>query len=93
MDATVTEVPDRSRYEILVDGEVAGFADYRLEGGQVVFPHTVVRPEFEGKGLGGKLVRAALDEADAKGLAVVAECSFVARWIELHPEYQRLLAS
>lgn len=93
MEATVNDVPERSRYEIVVDGEVAGFAEYILEGGQVTFPHTVVRPELEGKGLGGRLVRAALDDADAKALAVVPHCSFVRRWIELHPEYEHLLAS
>jgi hypothetical protein len=29
MDIRVVDVPDRSRFEVHVDGEIAGFAEYR----------------------------------------------------------------
>lgn len=66
------------RYELVVDGLTA-FAEYRLDGNRMIFPHTEVPPELGGRGIGGKLVMAALDDAEAKGLEVQADCSFVAK--------------
>lgn len=80
-----------SRYEILLDGAVAGFAQYRLRGGSMVFTHTEVRDEFEGRGLGSRLVGAALDGARAAGLRVVPLCSFVAWYIQRNPGYRDLV--
>jgi predicted GNAT family acetyltransferase len=83
--------PGRSRFEIaLPDGTVA-FADYRLEGGRVVFPHTVVPREHEGQGLGSRLARASLDWARSDGLRVVPACSFYRTYMQRHPETRDLL--
>ncbi|GAA4597584.1 GNAT family N-acetyltransferase [Planotetraspora phitsanulokensis] len=90
----MTEVVDdaeKARYEILVDGQVAGFAEYRLRPGKIVFTHTVIRDEFEGKGLGSKLVSTALDRSRDAGLKVVPLCPFVAGYIERHPDYLDLV--
>ncbi|GII52959.1 N-acetyltransferase [Planotetraspora thailandica] len=90
----MTEVVDNTeaaRYEIRVDGELAGIAQYRLRPGKIVFTHTVIHDEFEGKGLGSKLVSTALDRARAAGLKVVPLCPFVAGYIERHPEYRDLV--
>ncbi len=74
----VTNNAARSRYELVVDG-VTAFAEYRLAGDRIIFPHTLVPPELEGRGIGRKLVMAALDDAEAKGLEVQADCWFVAK--------------
>lgn len=79
-------------YELTVDGEVAGHAFVEVHGRTVVFTHTEVDPAFEGRGLGGRLARAALDDVRARGEQVIARCEFVAGWIAKHPEYQDLLA-
>ncbi|WP_285703975.1 GNAT family N-acetyltransferase [Microtetraspora sp. NBRC 16547] len=81
-----------SRYELRLDDEVAGFAEYRLRDGVVVFTHTEIRKEFEGKGLGSRLVGGALDQVRETGRSVEPLCPFVARYIERHPEYRDLLA-
>ena len=81
-----------SRFELELDGEVAGFINYRESGGRLHLVHTEVSPSHEGKGLGGELARFALEEARGAGKQVVASCSFVAGWIERHPEYQPLVA-
>ncbi|SDJ53554.1 hypothetical protein SAMN05421874_102131 [Nonomuraea maritima] len=90
-----TEVVDNStesRFEILVDGKVAGFADYRLLPTKIIFTHTEVLPEHEGQGLAGKLVGHALQASADTGLRVVPSCPYVARYIERHPEFKDLVA-
>ncbi|GAY11605.1 GNAT family N-acetyltransferase [Pseudonocardia sp. N23] len=90
-DPVVVDRPGRSRFEILVDDEVAGRAHYRLHDGVMVFTHTEVEDRFGGRGLGGALARGALDAARARGLRVSPDCPFVKSWIEKHPEYADLL--
>lgn len=88
----VTDNPDAKRYEITVGGRLAGFADYRRLSGRLVFTHTEIGDGFEGQGLGGRLVGAALDSARAAGTPIVPRCPFVAGYIERHPEYRDLVA-
>jgi predicted GNAT family acetyltransferase len=55
--------------------------------------HTEIEPAFDGRGLGGQLARAALDDVRRRGVRAVARCPFIAGYIERHPEYQDLVAS
>jgi hypothetical protein len=82
---------DLHRYEIGVDGAVAGYAAYRLRPGAVVFTHTEIDEAYEGQGLGSRLARGALDDVRASGSAVVPLCPFVKGYIERHAEYQDLV--
>ncbi|GGP64504.1 GNAT family N-acetyltransferase [Saccharothrix coeruleofusca] len=84
MKATVVDNPDRSRYEVFLDGELGGFADYALGDGVIAFTHTEVA--VEGRGLGGELVRHALRDARSRGLKVRPDCSFVRDYLAKHPE-------
>jgi predicted GNAT family acetyltransferase len=87
----VTDAPEQHRYEARNDGELAGFAEYRATDRLVTFVHTEVLPEFEGRGVGSGLVRAALDGVRASGRRVRALCPFVKGYIERHPgEYDDL---
>lgn len=86
----INDAPERSRYEITVDGTLAGFAVYRLRPDRITFVHTEIDDAFGGQGLGGALVRGALDDVRTRGLRVVAECPFVKAWIERHPDYADL---
>jgi len=74
------------RLEMLVGGRRAGYVAYRRRPGAIAFTHTEIEPEFEGKGLGGTLVREALSRARAEGLAVLPFCPFVRSYIERHPD-------
>ena len=87
----VVDVAERSRFEITLDGQLAGFEDYRLVGERIEFVHTEIDPAFEGQGLGGKLARAALDTVRARGLHVTPLCPYIAGWIKKHPEYADLV--
>jgi hypothetical protein len=89
----VRDNPDEDRFEILVDGEVAGFSAYLRSGESIVFTHTQVDPDRTEHGLGSRLVGAALDQIRDTGSArVVAQCPFVAKFVREHPDYQPLLA-
>ncbi len=91
MDLTVADVPEQSRYEARSGDLLAGVAMYKLADRLVVFTHTEVEPEYEGQGVGGRLVRAALDDVRSRGLHVLALCPFVSAWIEHHPDYADLV--
>ncbi len=59
---------------------------YRLRDDRLVLVHTEVPMELEGHGIGGKLVRAAVDYAAGHGLVVVPSCPFAQSWLDRHPE-------
>ena len=81
---TITDVSERRRYEIAIDGVVVGIAEYRRRPGVISFIHTEVDPSRKGEGLGTMLVKAALDSARAAGLAVLPYCPFVRNFIDRH---------
>jgi predicted GNAT family acetyltransferase len=87
----VTDNEAQERYEIAIDGDLAGFTQYRRRPAVIAFVHTEIDPRFEGRGLGGQLVSAALDAARAGGLAVLPYCPFVKAYIKRHPEYVGLV--
>ena len=68
------------RYDLEVEGHIAA-AYYEQSGDVVTFTHTEVPKELEGKGIGSKLVKGALDQVRANGLKVVAQCPFVNGYI------------
>lgn len=81
------------RYELHLDGRVAGQALYRREGDRIVFTHTEIEPGHEGQGLGSKLAAHALDDVKTRGLKAVPKCSFIAKYVERHEqEYGDVLA-
>lgn len=92
MEISVSDNPNRGRYEIVVDGRQAGFATYRQSPGLIAFLHVEVDPELEGHGIGSRLVAEALDDARRRRLAVRPVCPFVAAFIELNPSYADLVA-
>jgi uncharacterized protein len=79
------------RYELVVDGQLAGFARYVRRGGRMIFVHTEVDPAYGGRGLGTVLARGALDAARAEGVPVVPLCPFIAAFIERNTEYQDIV--
>ena len=91
MDVEVTDNPDKARFEIVADGELAGFVLYHLRGSEIAFTHTETDDRFRGHGLASQLVRTALDQARARHLAVLPYCPFVRSWLQEHPEYVDLV--
>jgi len=90
--ATVRHDEARHRFEIEVDGEPAGFIQYRMRGDAFDILHTEIQPEFEGRGLAAQLARFALDHARSSGHKVIPSCAYVAAYIERHPQDQGVVA-
>lgn len=89
--SAVTDHPDRTRFELEVDGQTA-ILTYRREGDRLHLLHTEVPPGEQGRGVGGALVQGALERARDAGLTVVPVCPFVHAWLQRHPEFQSLAA-
>jgi predicted GNAT family acetyltransferase len=87
----VSDAREHERYEIRIDGELAGFATYKARPRQIAFKHTEIDESFEGRGLAGKLIAFALDDARERGLAVLPFCPFVKAYIQRHREYADLV--
>jgi predicted GNAT family acetyltransferase len=88
--ALVSHDLSNQRFELHLEQQVA-VLQYQQADGIITFTHTGVPTELEGRGLGGKLARAGLEYARTNGLRVVAQCWFVAGYLERHPEYQDLM--
>ena len=81
-DVQVIRADERSRYELVADGEVAGFADYTQADGAVRLTHTEIDPRHGGKGYGSKLADAAIADIRGQGKEVVAACEFIAAYMK-----------
>jgi predicted GNAT family acetyltransferase len=82
----VTHNERLGRYELETEHGLA-VAVYRRQGDRLIFTHTEVPSADEGKGIGSRLVKEALDDARRRGLAIVPACSFVVDFVRRHPEY------
>jgi predicted GNAT family acetyltransferase len=91
MDSAVRDNAALGRFELDFDGG-QGVVTYRRAGQVVTLLHAEVPPVLAGRGHGSALVRATLEHLRAEGARIVPLCSFVARYIERHPEYRTLLA-
>ncbi|MCW2838872.1 MAG: family N-acetyltransferase [Aeromicrobium sp.] len=91
MTTSVQDNAADSRFEITVDGELAGYVDYRRDGDEYALPHTRVYSQFEGRGIGGQLVTGALTEIASRGGTVLPYCPFVPKVIRDHPEFLELV--
>ncbi|HEY3828517.1 MAG TPA: GNAT family N-acetyltransferase [Solirubrobacteraceae bacterium] len=87
----VADAPDRDRYELSIDDEVVGFTVYRTRPRLIAFVHTEIDERLQGRGLGDRLIRFALEDARARGLAVLPFCPFVKAFIERHREFEVLV--
>jgi predicted GNAT family acetyltransferase len=81
------------RFEAIIDGQLAGVAEYERRPGRVTLVHTEISPAHKGNGLGDQLARFALDAIREGGTEkVIPRCPFMAGFMVRHPEYQDILA-
>ncbi len=82
--------PEAARFVVETPQGLA-LCSYRREAGILVLPHTLVPPALEGRGIAAALVKEALAWARQEGLRVRPTCSYVAAYMQRHPETQDLL--
>jgi predicted GNAT family acetyltransferase len=92
MSSEIQHFPRQNRYVLVRDGEQVGLTDYRMHGDVMHITHTEIDPQLRGDELGSEMVEGVLDRVRSEtGYRVVAECPFVADWLERHPEYDELV--
>lgn len=83
--ATVRDNPAQHRYEIVEGDELAGFADYTIDGDVITFSHTETLPGNEGRGVARQLVEFALTDARGRKMSVLPQCWYVSKVIADKP--------
>jgi predicted GNAT family acetyltransferase len=86
MSVSIVKNEKLNRFEIYSDGELAGFAEFKVVNQMISYTHTEIDPRFGGKGLGSQLIKEALDEALEQDLEVTPYCSFVSAYIKKNSE-------
>lgn len=84
---TITRLSDPDRYEITIDGTVAGFAAFLDMDDQRVFHHTEVGEDFGGRGIAGEVVQHALEATRSEGKRIVPVCPYVAKFVTKSDEF------
>jgi predicted GNAT family acetyltransferase len=79
----VVDNTGRGRFEVTREGHVAELT-YQQVGDRLVLIHTEVPPSFRGQGIGGRLVRAALQRAVRDDLTLIPRCPYARRWLKQH---------
>jgi len=93
MNVEVRNNPAEYLYEVWAGGELAGYTQYVRRPERIAYLHTEIHEPYEGLGLGGRLAKAALDDARARRLMVEPFCPFIAGYIKRHfEEYGDLVA-
>ena len=90
MEIQVQHNSERQRFETVLEGRLA-CVSYTLNGNVAFFDHTFVPAEFRGKGVAAAMVREGLEHARREHWKVVPNCSYVAAFIERHPEFNSLI--
>ena len=92
MSRTIEHDPERQRFTLEVGGQTA-YLVYRRHGeGVYDFASTYVPPALRGRGIGARVVRHALEHAEAQGWKVIPSCWFVRDAIDRDSRYRPLLA-
>jgi predicted GNAT family acetyltransferase len=84
-EVTVRDNSEASRFEAVVDGQVA-VLQYERQPNAIVIVHTEVPESLRERGIGTRLVSAALEALRAEGLPLVVQCPFVRDYLRSHPE-------
>ncbi len=89
----VVHAPEHRRYELHLDGERVGLADYSVRDGVMIIPHVETEPAHRGKQFAAHLMAGVLDDARARALMVQPICPYAAVYMRRNPDTHDLIAS
>ena len=81
----VVDEPEQHRFRYTEDGIDAQLV-YRVDGDRLALVHTEVPDALGGRGIAGRLVRAAAERAAATGETVLPWCPYARKWLKDHPD-------
>ncbi len=83
---TVHHDQENNRFEVQVDSHTAKLVYSLQTNNTILFTHTGVPPELEGRGIGSLLVKTGLEYARNNNLKVESLCWFVSGYMQRHPK-------
>ena len=89
-DLEIRDNPDRNRYELPVEGDVA-VVTYNLSPPNLMITETLVPEALEGRGLASQLARFVLADAKARQLVILPVCPFFSGYLQKHPEHAEVV--
>jgi len=89
-DVQVVHNEEASQFEVIVQ-DLRSELSYARDGNRILFTHTGVPPALRGRGIAGKMARAAMEYVRENNLVAVPLCSYMVSYIRRHPEYQSLV--
>lgn len=84
---TLRNNDEQHRYEAFEDGVLVAFSEYNVLSDSLMFTHTEVLPEHEGKGVGSFIAAEVLGDARKQGKFVIPACPFISAYLRKHREY------
>jgi predicted GNAT family acetyltransferase len=87
MATEVRNNTQRDRFEISVDGTLAGWTEYQDTAAERAFVHTEIQSAYAGHGYATILVESALQSSRAEGFGILPMCTMVRNYVETRPEY------
>lgn len=88
---TIRNNTDSRSYDASIGDHVVGTIVYEPRDDRMVIRHTVVDPEFRGRGIASALAQFALDDLAASGKTLTNYCGFIADYIDRNPRYAKLV--
>lgn len=91
MSYTLVHNKQECKYEYHIDGHVA-YITYDDQDGNMHLTHTIVPDELAGKGLAKTLLEDVLEQIRKENKKAVAQCSYIVKYQEKHPELSDIFA-
>ena len=93
MEKTTFKVnEDEKQFELHTKSGIS-FLEFHREGEKIYLTHTETPHELRGKGYAAELVKQTLQCAKDNDLTVVPSCSYVAHYVNEHPEWNDILSA
>lgn len=91
MENTVRDNPERSRFELDVDGQIV-FGNYRRQGDVLAIIHVEAPVALRGTGAAGRFMQGLMDEMRQRQQKVLPLCGYARAWLKRHREFDDLVA-
>lgn len=88
----LTDNVERSRYEMVVDGQTS-YVSYMRTGDRLTLVHTEVPKALGGRGVGSTLATATFRDIRSRGQRAAVECEFLQAFVKRHPEFGDLVVT